>query len=76
PTCETGNIVVRRSKKGRKFFGCSNFPECDFVSWEEPTQVSCPECGSYMTKSKVKNKVKFKCSNKKCGHEFEKSKEE
>lgn len=76
PSCETGNIVVRRSKKGRKFFGCSNFPDCDFVSWEEPTQVSCPECGSYMTKSKVKNKVKFKCSNKKCGHEFEKNKEE
>ncbi len=76
PSCETGNIIVRRSKKGRKFFGCSNFPDCDFVSWEEPTQVSCPECGSYMTKSKVKNKVKFKCSNKKCGHEFEKNKEE
>ena len=76
PSCETGNIVVRRSKKGRKFFGCSNFPECDFVSWEEPTQVNCPECGNFMTKTSVKNKVKFKCSNKKCGHEFEKSKEE
>jgi DNA topoisomerase-1 len=76
PSCETGNIVVRRSKKGRKFFGCSNFPECDFVSWEEPSQVNCPECGNFMTKTSVKNKVKFKCSNKKCGHEFEKSKED
>ncbi len=76
PTCETGNVVVRRSKKGRKFFGCSNFPDCDFVSWEEPTQIACPDCGSYMTKSSVKDQIKFKCSNKKCGHEFKKDKED
>jgi len=76
PSCDDGKIVVRRSKKGRKFYGCSNYPDCDFVSWEEPTQVSCPECGSFMTKNKVKNKEKYKCSNKKCGHEFVKDKEE
>lgn len=76
PTCKTGNIVVRRSKKGRKFYGCSNYPDCDFVSWEEPTQVVCPECSSFMTKSLSKDKIKFKCSNKKCGHEFKKEKED
>lgn len=76
PTCETGSIVVRRSKKGRKFYGCSNYPDCEFVSWEEPTNVSCPECASLMTKTSKKDKIKYKCSNKKCGHEFEKDKEE
>ncbi|MDU1686846.1 MAG: type I DNA topoisomerase, partial [Clostridium perfringens] len=49
PLCG-GKILVKRSKKGNRFYGCSNYPECNFVSWYEPTNEKCPECGSYMVK--------------------------
>jgi DNA topoisomerase-1 len=45
PTCSVGEVVERRSKKGRTFFGCSRFPECDFVSWSKPVETLCPRCG-------------------------------
>lgn len=48
PHCKKGNIVVRRSRKGRKFFGCANYPECDFVSWDEPLPKYCPDCGHFL----------------------------
>ncbi len=49
PLCG-GNIVRRRSKKGRTFYGCSNFPDCNFVSWDEPVAEKCPECQGPMVK--------------------------
>ncbi len=65
PKCG-GEIIERKSKKGRIFYGCSNYPECDFVSWDPPTGVSCPKCGSPMTK---KPKAKYSmCTNKDCGY--------
>ena len=62
-------ILVKRSKKGKKFFGCSNYPECDFVSWNEPIKEACSKCGSYMTikYSKTKGKQAV-CSNTECGN--------
>jgi DNA topoisomerase-1 len=48
PTCKEGEVVERRSKKGRKFYGCERFPECDFVSWNKPVTQPCPECGAYL----------------------------
>jgi len=68
PKCG-GTILERRSKKGTKFFGCSNYPQCDFVSWFEPTEIKCPECNTYMVKrySKTKNDY-MECSNKECKH--------
>jgi len=69
PKCEGGKIVVRWSKKGRKFFGCSKFPKCDFVSWDEPSKQKCPKCGSIMLlKKSKKDDTKLVCSNDKCGH--------
>lgn len=76
PDCKDGNIVVRRSKKGRRFYGCSNFPDCEFVSWDEPSKESCPECGSLMTIKRSKGLEKHKCTNKDCGYEIKKGKEE
>lgn len=68
PKCD-GNILVKRSKKGRKFYGCSNYPECDFVSWFEPTEKKCPECGTYMVKRYNKTKGEYyECSNSECKH--------
>ena len=56
PKCG-GKILARKSKKGRKFFGCSNYPDCDFVSWFEPTKENCPNCSNMLLKNIVKQKV-------------------
>jgi len=69
PKCHEGKIVVRWSKKGRKFFGCSRYPKCDFVSWDEPAKEKCPKCGSLMLHKKSKKEApKIICSNEKCGY--------
>ena len=69
PKCGEGKILVKRSKKGKKFFGCSNYPNCDFVSWYEPLKDKCEECGSYMVAKYSKSKGKYaQCSNGECGH--------
>lgn len=48
PTCHEGDVVERRSKKGRTFYGCSRYPDCDFVTWNKPVETKCPRCGSHM----------------------------
>jgi len=66
PKCG-GKVLERRSKKGTKFYGCSNYPQCDFVSWFEPTEIKCSVCGTYMVKRYSKTKGDFmECSNKEC----------
>ena len=66
PKCG-GKIVAKRSKKGRRFYGCSNYPECDFVSWSEPTNEKCPKCGSIMVKNYSKSKGEYlECINQEC----------
>lgn len=67
PKCE-GDVVRKKSKKGRSFFGCSNYPDCDFVSWDEPIDKKCPDCNEYMTIKRTKSKNTEKCSNKECGY--------
>ena len=68
PKCG-GNILVKRSKKGNKFFGCNKYPECDFVSWFEPTNEKCTECGKFMVKKYSKAKGSYlQCSNDECKH--------
>ncbi len=68
PECEDGKVVVRYSKKGRRFFGCSNYPRCTFVSWDEPAGSKCPECGAMLfVKRSQKTGDKLVCSNKECG---------
>ena len=60
-------LVVRRSKKGRKFYGCRSYPECDFVSWEMPAPYPCPECQAMMViKSSSKRQKKYVCTNPEC----------
>ncbi len=66
PDCD-GQVIKRKSKKGRTFYGCSNFPKCNFVSWDEPLKDKCPECGSFMVKKKTKKGTTIICSNKDCG---------
>jgi DNA topoisomerase I len=68
PDC-TGTIVERRSKRGKIFFGCSNYPECTFASWEKPVATPCPDCESkYLVEKETKKEGKFlKCPNRECG---------
>ena len=66
PTCQDGEIILRKSKKGKAFYGCSNYPNCDFVSWNKPTGEFCKECGSYMVEKITKSETKSVCSNKEC----------
>ena len=68
PKCKSGEIVVRRSKKGRVFYGCSNYPKCDFVSWHEPTNEKCPKCGDIMTKRVTRKGTRLQCNNKECSY--------
>lgn len=57
-------VVIKKTKKGRKYYGCENNPECDFMSWQKPSATVCPECGSYM----VEKGSKLLCSNEQCGY--------
>ena len=71
PKCN-GKIIARKSKKGKKFFGCGNYPNCDFVSWFEPVAEKCPKCGTYMVKKYNKQKGNYiECSNTECKHKIE-----
>ena len=70
PKCG-GAIVQRKSKKGRKFYGCEKYPECDFVSWDLPVREKCPDCGSFMVQKNTASEKKVKCTNKECGYSRE-----
>lgn len=63
PKCKEGHVVERRSKKGRVFFGCDRYPECDFVSWDKPSTKSCPNCSSLMVEKKSKQGIKLQCTS-------------
>ena len=67
PKCN-GDVIVKHTKKKRVFYGCSNYPECDFVSWDEPIQEKCPKCGKTLLKKKGK-KPKIYCVTEGCGYE-------
>lgn len=66
PKCG-GKVVAKKSRKGRKFFGCSNYPECDYVSWFEPVSEKCSKCGGDMVKKYSKTKGEYyECINSEC----------
>ena len=68
PRCG-GAIVERTSKKGRKFYGCSNYPACDFVLWHRPVNRECPECGSVLVHKRSKEHgPHYACSNERCDY--------
>lgn len=66
PKCKEGHVVERRSKKGRVFYGCDRYPECDFVSWDKPSLKPCPNCSSLMVEKKSKRGIKLQCTA--CDH--------
>jgi len=64
PKCQKGDIVEKKTKKGRVFYSCSRWPKCDFALWDNPTGESCPRCGSIL----VEKGRYIQCSNPKCGY--------
>ncbi|MBQ3134098.1 MAG: type I DNA topoisomerase [Clostridia bacterium] len=66
PKCG-GDILSKKSRNNRKFFGCSNYPNCDFVSWNEPSKETCPNCGKTLFKQKGKD-AKLFCMTDGCGY--------
>ena len=63
PKCKEGNVVERKSKKRRVFFGCDRFPDCDFVSWDKPISRPCPKCESLLVEKKAKKETQVQCTN-------------
>ncbi|MGO4371423.1 topoisomerase DNA-binding C4 zinc finger domain-containing protein, partial [Paenibacillus sp. MCAF20] len=61
PKCGDGKIIERRSKKGRIFYGCDQYPGCDYVSWDKPTTKPCPNCDSMLVEKRNRSGVKLNC---------------
>jgi DNA topoisomerase-1 len=67
PNCSEGEIIERRSKRGKTFYGCNRYPECDFVAWGKPLAEKCPECGgSYLIEKFLKAGAFAQCPNGEC----------
>ena len=58
------DVVIRKTKKGRKYYGCEDNPECDFMSWQKPSAKKCPNCGGYM----LEKGNKLVCADEQCGY--------
>jgi DNA topoisomerase-1 len=72
PECSEGEIIERRSKKGKTFYGCNRYPDCEFVAWGKPVPRKCPECGSpYMVEKWLKAGAFWQCPNAECKHKEE-----
>lgn len=65
PDCP-GELVLRRSKKGRTFYGCDKYPECQFSVWDRPSPEKCPECGGLMVIKKYGGRETLKCVSERC----------
>lgn len=63
PQCNQGDIVAKRSRKGRTFYSCNRYPDCKFALWQRPTGEKCPDCGSLLVYT---GQDKVGCSNKEC----------
>ncbi len=63
PKCG-GDVVIKKTKKGRRYYGCENNPDCDFMTWQKPSNIRCAECGGYM----LEKGNKLVCADEKCGY--------
>ncbi len=72
PECGEGEIIERRSKRGKTFYGCNRYPECKFVAWSKPIAEKCPECGSpYLLEKWLKSGHFAQCPNAECKHKHD-----
>lgn len=67
PKCGSA-LVKRKGKRGKTFYGCERYPDCDFVSWDKPTNIRCEKCGGMMVQKIGRNGSYVICMDKDCGH--------
>lgn len=63
PKCQKGDVVERKSKKNRKFYGCDRYPECEFISWDKPISRPCPKCEALLVEKRAKKGTQITCTN-------------
>ena len=61
PACEEGQIVERKSKTKRIFYGCDRYPKCEYVSWDKPITRPCPKCNEMLVEKKLKKGIQIQC---------------
>ena len=71
PKCGDGEIIEKKSKAGKIFYGCNKYPDCSFALWDEPIGTNCPECGELLVKKVTKNGEFESCSNRTCNYRKE-----
>ena len=71
PKCGEGDIIEKKSKYGKVFYGCNKYPNCDFALWDPPTGDKCPTCGELLIKRVGKGGDKIVCSSRKCNYKLE-----
>ncbi|MGB2993250.1 MAG: type I DNA topoisomerase [Paenisporosarcina sp.] len=62
PTCKEGEVVERKSKTKRIFYGCDQYPTCEFVSWDKPLSRPCPKCSELLVEKKLKKGIQIQCT--------------
>ena len=72
PKCGEGDIVVKKSRRGKAFYGCSNYPKCDEVYWDKPVNEACPKCGApnLLEKTTKKDGTVRYCKNEDCDYKM------
>ena len=69
PTCGQGQVIERKTKRNRVFYGCDRYPDCEFTSWDIPVGRNCPKSGDYLVEKKVRGGGKqVICSNEECDY--------
>lgn len=70
PTCGEGDVVEKKSRKGKVFYGCNRYPECGFVSWDKPTNKRCPQCNGLLGERRFRGKLSgYRCTNPDCDYQ-------
>ena len=73
PKCG-GKLLVKKSKRGKTYYGCENNPTCEFMTWDTPLAQECPKCGGLLLENKFRGKKRVYCADEKCGYEENKEK--
>ena len=71
-TCEKGEIVIKKSRRGKQFYGCDQYPDCDVVFWNKPIQEPCPECEAPLILEKYtkRNGTERYCNEEECDYKI------
>lgn len=70
PVCGEGDVVEKKSRKGKVFYGCNRYPDCNFVTWDKPTNKHCPECNGLLGERRFRGRlIGYRCTNPDCDYE-------